>query len=137
MSDIIDKAEINHELNLLIKPGIANTELVTREYQFTEDNIIDALADHACGSIGTKTITPLPSNAVAMHCFIGVSRPGNPPFINGKRTVGGATVEWEILAGTAYVGGIYWIPTNGNQFYIAQIGGTVSKFRILGYKVKE
>ena len=138
-----DEAQNNATNKLLTKAGLANTELVVREYQFTEDNELDALNDYACGATGTKTITPLPDNTIAMKIFIQVDRTYRAaPSISFKRTSGGTAVflfTFGTRADTSDIGwldGIFEIPTNGNQFYINSVTDSVATFKILGYKVK-
>lgn len=139
-----DTGDLFHGYNKLIKPGIADTEMVTREYQFTADNELDAKTNYGCTSTGTKTITPLPSNTIAMHFSINI-RYANFHFtgISFKRQSTDTNTHLlyfghdGALSGNEYATYLVWVPTNGNQFYISALFNQIDQFLIVGYKVKE
>ena len=137
----MDKPGREHDLNILLKPGISNTEQSVREYQFTADNELNAITLYGFNSTGTKTMSALPSNTIGIHLYLSVYDNLVPTFLNYKRS-SGDTQTFIIGSGIDnggdfnYHRGNYWMPTNGNQIYIVSITGVVQYAVIIGYKVR-
>lgn len=133
-----DTGDIWHGLNKLIKPGVVNTEMVTREYQFTADNELNGITLYSFNSVGTKTMTALPANTIAVKLFLWIVRAGAVPFAGFQRQSTDTQVFY--VQGTGNSGPFLitqWLPTNGNQIYVSALGSSFSEVKIVSYKVKE
>ena len=117
--------------------GIANTDYIERTYQFTRDNELNALTLYGFGTTGTKTMTALPANTVAIHLAMRIDHAGNEPGIKFYRKSGDTQDSFIYVGGatSVFITNV-WVPTDGNQIYISAIYNVLTTCRIMGYKVK-
>ena len=136
-----DRGETNHQLDLLIRPGIANTVQVVREYLFTIDNIINGVSTYGMNSNGTKTMTALPSNTCMVLLQIEFYKANAIASLVFKRNSGAANTftlaaGYDNLFGEfSRCYGVWWLPTDGNTIHMT-LDCTVGVLNIIGYKVQ-
>lgn len=118
---------------------ITNATRVTGEYMLTADNELDYTTEFS--TTGTKTISELPSNTVAIQVYIRMSRTGNVPGIAYRRNSADSQTFQELVgrdngaSGNGLMRGVRWLFTDGNGLELTGVTGSMLECKIVGYKV--
>ncbi len=142
--DILD---IIHRLKQVVspvKPGISNTDQALFWYILTADNELD-YDSSITGSVPTTvTVSELPSTTICLIVYIFLQHTADDNATLILKRSSGDTQAYSIKskaagATSAEHGGIFLIPTNGNQFYISatNLSGGSNEFKIIGYCEKQ
>lgn len=127
-------------LTLAEDPGVANTIRVgPNEWRFEEGSLLNPSASFA--SATTITMSELPSNTVAIHFAYRIKNDGSSIYFwtkkNAAADAGDRLFPHYRFAdgGVNYAWFDYWIPTDGNSFYIDGVsGGNTYVGGIVGFK---
>jgi hypothetical protein len=137
----MDEQDLKRGVNTLIKPGIANTEQIVREYLFTDGNELNYKTQFS--AVGTVTISELPESTVAVLVKIrGYNVSTHAQYQTKRNSLSSiATMElvgsWPPSGSSSYITGTFWAPTEKNTLYINAVAlANLDSLYILGYKVK-
>lgn len=119
--------------------NVASTKIITGEFIFDEDALLDYGASITDGGSGTITFTELPISTVAIWVQVYFEDSGTAPGVRFKRR--SASTETRLVKvafadrGSNFLAGTYWLPTWQNSIYYDSAAVDAgSDFRIIGYK---